>query len=547
MKDPYGEPDSEEIAHYREACRTDLKFLCKEILGMDWWDDNLHDNLQEFIVKSGKKKGILIPRGHLKTSIVVGWIIQQLLIDPNETILIRNAVWDFSRIMLKQIQGYLTSEPLLTIFGVFCQPQCIWTKDEIQIAQRRNNVSREPSITTAGLETALTGRHFSIIVDDDLVNDLNSTTKEQIQKVVTTFNDSQNLLNSGGKHIVIGTRYANRELYGTLLANNTRSVNGMAIDKKDGVDAWRKVYQRWIVQQLRANKFHWLAESSLGGEFDFYIRRAEENGKVIFGKQFCLTDIERELLAKQGIDKKSLETLKRNPRQYACQMNNDPLDDDLIEFKRDWFLHIERTEALMKKLQHIEPIISIDPAFRMKQTNDSTGIAVTKALPDNSVYILEAKQFKANASTLIDEIFRLVEVYGAKRILLETVSAQVLLVDLLRNEMKKRNKWFSIEETKTNTTETKAMRIRGLVPFYANGRIYHIGPLPDLESQLLEFPRGMHDDIIDALAYQIPYWKYIPQTKAKLAEKEGTWNWWASKAHRPKSGIQKLFDDLKGM
>lgn len=279
--------------------------------------------------------------------------------------------------------------------------------------------------------------------------------------------------------------------------------------------------------------------------FDCYLRRAEENGKAIFAKEYCLTDKEQEVLASLGYNKKSLETLKRNPAQYACQMNNDPLDDDLIEFRRDWFLRAERTPELMSRLAQIQPIISVDPAFRLKQTNDFSGISVTKAL-DNLIYVMEAKQMKLNAAQLVEEIFKLVGVYKPSKVLIETVSAQILLVDLLKNEMKKRNVWFTIEEVKTSTTETKAMKIRGLVEYYSNGRIIHLGALVDLESQLLEFPRGTHDDIIDSLSQQIPFWKYKNGPKVSAAQKEGTWDWWHKKAHKPKNGIQKLFQDLKG-
>ena len=48
----------------------------------------------------------------------------------------------------------------------------------------------------------------------------------------------------------------------------------------------------------------------------------------------------------------------------------------------------------------------------------------------------------------------------------------------------------------------KETRIRGLIPRYANNDIYHIiGECDDLESELIRFPRGKHDDVIDALAY----------------------------------------------
>ena len=106
--DTYGAPTSPEIAKLRDACRASLKYLSKEFLGMSKWDDNLHDDLANYLDKSGKYKLILIPRDHLKNSLVtVAWSIQQLLRNPDVRILIRNAVWDQARRFLWQIQGYL--------------------------------------------------------------------------------------------------------------------------------------------------------------------------------------------------------------------------------------------------------------------------------------------------------------------------------------------------------------------------------------------------------------------------------------------------------
>ncbi len=245
--DPYGDSKNETVKHLRKMCRTNLKFLCKELLGMDKWDDVLHDDLENFLVKSGQNKLILVPRGHLKSSIVtVGWTIQQILIDPNETILIRNAVWDLSREFLKQISNYLQSEILTGLFGEFCLPQSTWTKEVIEIAQKTDLVDRQPTITTAGLETALTGRHFKTIIDDDLVGQQNVTTKEQIQKVITVYQDSENLLNPGGKHVIIGTRWANRDLYGHILSSDTKTVNLENVRREDGPEAWRQSYLRWV-------------------------------------------------------------------------------------------------------------------------------------------------------------------------------------------------------------------------------------------------------------------------------------------------------------
>jgi len=52
-------------------------------------------------------------------------------------------------------------------------------------------------------------------------------------------------------------------------------------------------------------------------------------------------------------------------------------------------------------------------------------------------------------------------------------------------------------------SNSKEERIRGLAPFYESGHIYHIQECPqieELEIELLQFPSGRHDDIIDDLA-----------------------------------------------
>lgn len=282
--------------------------------------------------------------------------------------------------------------------------------------------------------------------------------------------------------------------------------------------------------------------------YDVYLRKALENGKTIFS-DIVLTDEEKAQKAKEGKDVESLETLKRvmSPLFFSGQIMNDPVADDLIEFKRDWIVKFERTPELMRLLAESPKVLSIDPAFRLNQTNDFSGLVVTARGKDGFIYVLEAKQMKVNPSQLIDEIFRLVDIYKPQKVKVETVSAQVMLLDLLRNKMREVGKFFTIEETKTSTNETKTMRIRGLIPFYANGQILHAQGLADLEGQLLEFPRGIHDDIIDALASHQTDWKVIKLEGKKAQEQPYTWNWWLKQkplGGSRNSNLKQLFGDL---
>jgi len=264
--------------------------------------------------------------------------------------------------------------------------------------------------------------------------------------------------------------------------------------------------------------------------FDVYIRRAIEADQPIFPSKFKLAGADDD---ENGVKSLAQLRISKGDYEYSCQYLNDPIDESTVEFKRHWIRSFVWNDDLVSKLQRATTTLSVDPAFRLKETNDFSGLVLTKVTPDNSVYVLEATQKKLNAKQLVEEIFTLVTTYEPQRVLVETVSAQILLVELLRDEMKRRNTYFLIEEVKPNTKETKAMRIRGLVPHYANARILHRPGLHDLETQLLEFPRGIHDDIIDALAYQVPYW-VAGTAPTPVKSTEGTFKWWV-KHYTPKS------------
>ena len=106
------------------------------------------------------------------------------------------------------------------------------------------------------------------------------------------------------------------------------------------------------------------------------------------------------------------------------------------------------------------------------------------------------------AKQIIDHIFWNWEEFQPKKIGIELTSFQKTLQYTLTDAMRARNIYLPIVELKAE--RSKEERIEGLIPRYANGAIYHLQQCPyreALEDQLMRFPRGKHDDIIDALAY----------------------------------------------
>lgn len=234
----------DKIKALQNACRTDLRFLCKEVLGMTDWQEGLHDDLATQLKSEASRQLYLLPRGHLKSSIItVGHSLQETLINPNLRILLVNAVWDKSRAFLNQISGYLIDRSALPqIFGGFQSPSKRWTRDEIEIDQRTIRTVKEPTFTTAGLERSLTGFHYDRIYIDDLVDSTNITTVDQIAKVKTYYRNLLPLLDPGGKIKIIGTRWAIGDLYDDLITQQATSINGYKLKTIEERMDWRK----WI-------------------------------------------------------------------------------------------------------------------------------------------------------------------------------------------------------------------------------------------------------------------------------------------------------------
>jgi hypothetical protein len=77
---------------------------------------------------------------------------------------------------------------------------------------------------------------------------------------------------------------------------------------------------------------------------------------------------------------------------------------------------------------------------------------------------------------------------------------------IFKNEMQRRRKFFTLNELKSKKADgAKDMRIRGLIPLYRNGQIFHRPWMKrgELEIELAQFPFGRLKDRIDALSYKL--------------------------------------------
>lgn len=142
----------------------------------------------------------------------------------------------------------------------------------------------------------------------------------------------------------------------------------------------------------------------------------------------------------------------------------------------------------------------VDPAISEENEADYTAIVVVSTDILQNWYVRYAERFRCNPTETINRLFELHAKFQCQSIGIEDVAFQKSLVHFTVEEMKRRKTIIPVTGIKRGTDQTKEQRILSLVPRYEWGTLLMNQGLHDLELELAQFPRGSHDDILDALS-----------------------------------------------
>lgn len=182
---------------------------------------------------------------------------------------------------------------------------------------------------------------------------------------------------------------------------------------------------------------------------------------------------------------------------FNAEMMNQPIDDTVQEFFEKNFKPIEWQKV---REMRTRKFATIDSALSKRSENDATG-CTRNYVNENNDWHFDSREYRFNSKGLIDLVFQLHD-EGFEKIGIEETAFVQAIEPFFLEECALRNKYPYVVPLKHGGI-MKETRIRGLIPRYEVGTIYHIiGKCGVLESQLLRFPHSKFDDVADSAQYQ---------------------------------------------
>ena len=211
-----------------------------------------------------------------------------------------------------------------------------------------------------------------------------------------------------------------------------------------------------------------------------------------------------EALHPQRYPTKMMENYKANmhPRIWSALYQQNPVPDEGMYFKAEWF-RMEPTAPMIRKRNIYQ---AWDFAIGEKQQNDYT-VGVTILQDENNfLHVLDLVRFKGDTFVIIEEILNMLTkwtLYPDTPVTIGFEDGQIwrAIKPVLEMRMQERNLFPPYEVLKPLTD--KLVRARALQGRMQQGRVMFLESdwMAELKREMMRFPAGSHDDMVDALAW----------------------------------------------
>lgn len=554
MKTVLSKTDIDKIRLARWKARTDLGFLCREVLGYKDVDDYVHGPIMrtlqafpkpdrkqfaEHDVFDGKtwrytplfkhvqelegtrRRLILVFRGAMKTTInlqahTIQWIINY----PSVALAIFQSNLDKSEDILKSIRHHFRyNETFRRLFPEHCPQTRVdeWgLKNEFTtLARPRAESRREPTVKALSIDKENAGYHFDVMKFSDIVEPGTTKTEGAMENTRREFSLAESLLVSPVYWIdVEGTRYTAKEMY------------------QDIIDKWELEHKKGYSHEyeiLLQGCFK-LKDPKTGKEQTTFTPDTLAWENLLDSNNLPIPWWPYDASGAPRFTLDVLLTKQRNdPYDFSCQYLIKPQAgmDGMETFPTEKLQKITLANFRRNVAPRIQYYtIGLDTAHTTNARSNYSAFVVCGWDAANRAYVVDIVRKKLLPNQLVDEIFRLNEQYKPRSFVIEETQFTSGLRVAIESELAKRRARYrqnripwNIDYIKPENDKSKETRIKNTLqpvidagnlrvvipPYDPKDPSYNEEAVDTFEAMLKEFrdfPLGSTDDILDALADQ---------------------------------------------
>jgi phage terminase large subunit-like protein len=119
---------------------------------------------------------------------------------------------------------------------------------------------------------------------------------------------------------------------------------------------------------------------------------------------------------------------------------------------------------------------------------------------ENNWWVLETRSGKWTTGQLIEEMFAVNAQWHPITMTLEVIGQAQGIMLPIHDEENRRNIYLPLKEITARAPIRKEIRIRSVLqPRFERGKVFIKNDMFDLEEQILKFPRGKRDDMVDCM------------------------------------------------
>ena len=465
-----------------------------------------HNKVGKLLInKDIKQLALVLPRDHAKSTLAACAVLYRFLFatkDRPEFIAWIGEAQDQAIDNLNWIMTHIYENPAIHYYFGDLQGDK-WTKSEFTLSNGCRMIAKGTSQRLRG-KKQLSTRYTGMILDD-FESELNTKTPEgrqQIKNWVTAAVYPAIDFDKNGFLWCNGTIvHYDSFLNGLVRENINAQKSGEDFSwevltykaiLEDGTPLWPS---RWPLKKLEERKQFYIDSGTPAKFYQEYMNQAKSPEDQIFSEE----DI--------------------NEGYYKGNARFDKQADS-------WYIQMDDGTK-----KYINIYIGVDPASTINTYSDFSVIMVIGVTAEFDYYVLEYWRKRVLPMECAEQIFKLFKQYSpVRRVNIETIAYQEMLRDYVYKRSKREGLFIpGIEKgIKGYGNQKKKDRLfEGLQPMFKQGAVHLKKNHHEFIGELLDFPKGSHDDCIDAFWLSTQFARGNPKAgnEKKIKNKDGTYGY----------------------